>query len=782
MNRTNKTKTPNRFSRLARFFGNALSPMCGGDAARKTAHARKTGGTRLQIECLESREVLSASPIGPEFELRPDTIGGVTTHDIAMFGDSGFVAAWSGSEGVFTQRYGADNQRIGSKTKMPSSLPYSLPVVRIAANPEGRYAVAWTSPDGDTDMEIRYALFNEAGQATASGQVNTTDGGRVQSSPRIAMDDAGNFTVAFVDEVSSLNTDVYYRRFDRNGVPLGNDAPVPGANQSNVERDPAIAMSAAGRTVISWTDNYYSTHYETVHFTLFDDSGFVAYGDGAVSQFNNSTVDHRNGDVAFDRAGNIYFTWKREVSATNSNDQIVFSVFSYDGSRWYDEYVASESTQISVSDPAIEALAGGGLAIAYYDSNGNNGDVWLADYSDPRTLATRNIIGTDNYQLERMPRLASNGKSYVASFIDKTAGAISNNVMGRIYQGQRAASVGGFNASNGQVYVGHAHPNSSPFLVNHLITTLSSSATWTDMMVGNFDGNDGDELIARNQTTGQWWFTNGLTTVVWGGWAPSVSWVDVKTGDFNADGKADIVGRWAESGQWWAAMSTGTGLVNKYLGAWSIGITWADVRVGDFNGDGRTDIVGRWKETGQWWVARSTGTAFANSYFGAWSPEVNWVDVMAGDVTGDGRADIVGRWKETGQWWVAKSTGTAFGMAYFGAWSVGITWVDVRLADVNGDNVKDLVGRGAENGQWFCGVSRKTYFQSSQFAVWSTAKQWVDVLVGDYNGDGKEEIIARDKNTGNWWTAISTGNSFHTYLWGTWDSNVAWSYVQTVSY
>jgi len=164
------------------------------------------------------------------------------------------------------------------------------------------------------------------------------------------------------------------------------------------------------------------------------------------------------------------------------------------------------------------------------------------------------------------------------------------------------------------------------------------------------------------QESGQWFAAlstgTSFTTQLAGAWTTSATWVDVLNGDFNGDGLVDIVGRQLESGQWWVALANGNGtFTTVFWDRWSPGFTWADIHAADVNGDGRADIVGRIKESGQWWVGLSNGvTGFSTSLWDAWSPSFTWADVQVGDLNGDGKADLLGRALENGQWWAACPT------------------------------------------------------------------------------------------------------------------------------
>ncbi len=182
-----------------------------------------------------------------------------------------------------------------------------------------------------------------------------------------------------------------------------------------------------------------------------------------------------------------------------------------------------------------------------------------------------------------------------------------------------------------------AHSTGSAF--NNELWTTWSAGDWQDVVLGDFDGDGRMDIAGR--LNGQWWATRlvasratgtpisfAFNTLFIGGWSTGVTWQDVTVGDFNGDNIDDIAGR--AGGQWWVGRSNGRSLTNQLWGGWSTGVTWNNVTSGDFDGDGRTDIAGR--AGGQWWVARSTGGAFTNQLWGGWA-DVAWRDVHAAAFT-----------------------------------------------------------------------------------------------------------------------------------------------------
>lgn len=307
----------------------------------------------------------------------------------------------------------------------------------------------------------------------------------------------------------------------------------------------------------------------------------------------------------------------------------------------------------------------------------------------------------------------------------------------------------------------------------------TSTTTYSHVQTGDFNGDGLNDMVGRAASDGSLIVAintgaSSFAAATWGSLTTITTWTDIFVGDFNGDGMDDVMGRADSDGSFWLAESNGSGFTNSYWGGLLNSITWSDLSLGDYDGDGNADIVSRAPD-GTWWASISNGSSrLNNSYWGRWSTSVEWTDVRVGDFNGDGLDDLAGR-ANNADWWVNRSSGdNYFFVEYWGSWTGTVTWHDVTVGDFNGDGRDDIGGRA--NGQWWLAMSDSIKFSNEYWAYWTTATTWSDVSLIDINADGKDDLIGRASN-GQWWAFSSTGTSFNGVLATTWSPGATWEHV-----
>ncbi|MFN9506317.1 MAG: DUF4347 domain-containing protein, partial [Rubrivivax sp.] len=133
-----------------------------------------------------------------------------------------FVVAWegpdaTGSIGVFARRFDAEGEPQGNQQLVHANTAGDQRNPAVVMNRDGSYVVAWENVDASRNIRsIHFQRFNSAG-AAQGGAVAVNDSTAPAaaamsfSSPALAADNQGNFTVAFMGD--STNPGAYFRSY-----------------------------------------------------------------------------------------------------------------------------------------------------------------------------------------------------------------------------------------------------------------------------------------------------------------------------------------------------------------------------------------------------------------------------------------------------------------------------------------------------------------------------------------------------------------------------------------
>jgi hypothetical protein len=303
-------------------------------------------------------------------------------------------------------------------------------------------------------------------------------------------------------------------------------------------------------------------------------------------------------------------------------------------------------------------------------------DIAAADFTGD---GMDDIVGRDS--LGRWWLLADTGNGYTNTMIGRWAPDVAwvDVVVGN-FDGDAGnkADIAGRTPTGTWWYL---HDNGGQFVNEKMarwsVGTAANPVTWSDIVVGNFDGAvDGRDEIAGRNSRGQWWMLGYDTSgsqwgnSLLGGWATKQQWVDVVAGKFDDSGRDTIAGRTANDVWWLLSYDTqNEQFTNKRMGRWNGGVSgWASVVVGDFDGNGFDDVAGRNTATGAWNVTGLVNGAYTTSNFtsggGAWPTSNVWALAFAGlyDTQAKGPPamwGILGR-SISGSWVRSLSDGAAF--------------------------------------------------------------------------------------------------------------------------
>lgn len=334
------------------------------------------------------RYAADGTPVGGEFTV--DMLGqfDITSLSVTALEGGGFVVAWADvvpgvGRFVAAQIYDDAGAPVGSAVPVTAVGAGDFPV--IAGLSGGGFVVTWSTSDG-AGIGIRAQLFDATGTATGSSFVaNGTITGTQNGQSVSGLADGG-----FVVTWTSFNTDsdfteVFARRFDAAGNPVGSDFRVPTAPTGD-QIGSSVTGLANGGFVVSWTQMPTFSN-QNVHARLYDAAGNPVGPEFVVDTPSAARQNFSNVTALED--GGFLISWKSgDVSG-------VGDIYAHR----YDATGAAVGGEFRVTDPSLEryapvaaGLADGGFAIAWMSvgQDGSGGGVYSQVYG-PMLSATEQV-------------------------------------------------------------------------------------------------------------------------------------------------------------------------------------------------------------------------------------------------------------------------------------------------------------------------------------------------------------------------------------------------------
>lgn len=611
----------------------------------------------------------AGQPQGDEFQVNTTASSGNTFPAVAMDDDGDFVVVWmdfgddGSGYGVFGQRYNAAGTAQGANFPVNATTANAQRRPDVAMDADGDFVVVWEDDQfGDSHQSIKAQRFSAQG-AAVGGEIDvSTDADVDQVWPQVAMDDAGNFTVAWASGNVGADQDVAFRIFEANGNPRTAAIQVNTTTRmdhaSGVLNNLSVGMSGSGDIAIAWrADN-------------FSGPGTVGAAIGVLGRLYDSDGDPK-GDAFTIDSRSAATLGKPEIAMTRDGDFVV-AYEGPDGSlsgtriqRFYANgdpkgasFVANSSTELGQTRPHIAVDDDANAIVVWQDGNGLDGD----------------LSGT--YGL----RLSGAGVQSAMDF--------NNDFNSDI--GLRNLNVGA-----NRLWLMEQLDQLEAGPIGRL-----PDLAWQVAGVCDFDRDGNADILWRDSALGRnrIWFMDGFERLS----ARSIptrnlGWHVAGVGDIDRDGKCDIVWRSNVAGSFVAWLMDGAtrkddGTIGK------LHPDWETAAVADFNGDGRTDLLFRHSGDGRnlIWLLDGFSREIRSLPRRA---ALAWTVAGAGDFDRDGDADIVWRIVTTGQnlFWELEDGFFVDGHPLNAL--IGADWRVVGVRDFSRDDYADLLWRNATDGR-----------------------------------------------------------------------------------
>ena len=282
-------------------------------------------------------------------------------------------------------------------------------MLTIAMDANGNFVVVWSSylQDGSSNGIFGQRFKADGSPIGGEFQVNTTTSGN-QTEPSVAMDDRGNFVVAWHGAMGVSEEDIFAQRFEPNGQPVGGEFHVNN-DPNGKQLHPKVAMSKTGAFVIVWENNAYWPQFDyfEILFQLYDSNGTPINANTA-----NLLSQCRYPDVAMDGNGNFTIVWMQDDIYHTSNI-ILARRYKADGAAKADPCQVSTTDFFSIAHPSI-AADGTGHFVVVWDGNpgpATQDNILARRYKfDGTPLSGEFIVNTTLTGTQQSPKVAMNNQ------------------------------------------------------------------------------------------------------------------------------------------------------------------------------------------------------------------------------------------------------------------------------------------------------------------------------------------------------------------------------------
>ncbi|MBU1628294.1 S8 family serine peptidase, partial [bacterium] len=253
------------------------------------------------------------NPLGNEFQVNTHYKNQQFQPTIAMNFSGNFVITWASmkqdgtSSGVFAQRFNKDGTPAGKEFQVNTYTAYDQWEPSVVMDKDGNFVIAWSSKyQDDYGFGIYAKRFDSQGNPLGDEFRVNTYWKRNQITPSVAMDNDGNFVIAWAGYRYSIGYDIYAQRYDKKGNPLGGEFRV-NTYTTNCQNNPVVAVDSIGNFVITWA----SFEQDGSNYVIFAQRyNYKGSRLGKEIQVNTYTQDHQDlPTIAMDPLGNFLITW-----------------------------------------------------------------------------------------------------------------------------------------------------------------------------------------------------------------------------------------------------------------------------------------------------------------------------------------------------------------------------------------------------------------------------------------------------------------------------------------
>ena len=352
--------------------GNAVVVWASGGAAPFSIYAQRLDA--------------SGAKVGPEIHVNTNTTPEQYEPAVAMAANGDFVVVWTsdiqdGDEyGIYARRFNAAGVAQGSEFRVNTTTTQTQYLPVVAMDDAGNFVIAWTSYDATgTDPDIFVQRYSAAGVAQGGETRVNTETSDYQIGSAIAMNGSGQFVVVWngYNNQDGDGTGIFGQHFDAAGNTIGTEFQV-NTYTTGDQYSPSVAMDDSGAFVVTWDSNGQDGSAQGVYLQRFDPAGDKV---GTEIRANTYTAGGQYGSsVSLDASGGFVVAWT-SVSQDNGTMGVFGQRFSAAGAALATEFRISTTSAGNQREPSVAFGQQGRLLVAWAGNGpGDASGVFLQRY------------------------------------------------------------------------------------------------------------------------------------------------------------------------------------------------------------------------------------------------------------------------------------------------------------------------------------------------------------------------------------------------------------------
>jgi hypothetical protein len=290
--------------------GNAYDPVTGADTTSTRAGGKYALAVNIKPPVVPVRGEVRANTHTPNVQAFPATAMDDAGNFVVVWASMGQDSF--ATDGVYAQRYNAFGVAQGGEFRVNNTTAYNEYNPQVAMDAAGNFVVAWEGADA-SEHGIFARRYNAAGVAQGNEFLVNTVTANFQTNPTIAMDADGDYVIAWhslnqVSQSPPSENDVYARRYTSTG-PDPRGAFLVNTVTASQQRYPTAAMDDAGNFVIAWESANQDPGNSTgIYAQLYNAAGGTQ---GASFRVNDYVISDQNlPSAAMDADGDFVVTWQ----------------------------------------------------------------------------------------------------------------------------------------------------------------------------------------------------------------------------------------------------------------------------------------------------------------------------------------------------------------------------------------------------------------------------------------------------------------------------------------